>query len=189
MPAGPAAGLDGWHLDTTGNTEYLGCRSEWSGQSGYRYSCRNNEVASGAVAFTGCRTDRSTGNGFLAADGVAIPLSLTGCTFKRDGANNAPAYAGIRLRRFAGPVTITGCQVFPGVNDDGSGRLTPHQAIRVTGGGRAVLAGCYLQGSKRAWDVDDSSSIVHDRTTTWVNGTTSAPRAVTGPVMDGVAGP
>src|SRR5690348_4165600 len=137
------SGRDGWHLDTTGNTEYLGCRSEWSGQSGYWYTCRNNEVASGAVAFTGCRTDRSAGNGFLATGGVAIPLALTGCTFKRDGANNRAAYAGIRVRRFAGPVTITGCQVFPGVNDDGSGRLTPHQAIRVTGGGRAVLAGCY----------------------------------------------
>jgi hypothetical protein len=183
------SGRDGWHLDTTGNTEYLGCRSEWSGQSGYWYTCRNNEVASGAVAFTGCRTDRSSGNGFLATGGVAIPLALTGCTFKRDGANNRAAYAGIRVRQFAGPVTITGCQVFPGVNDDGSGRLTPHQAIRVTGGGRAVLAGCYLQGSKRAWDADASSSIVYDRTTTWVNGTTSVPRAAAGPVMDAVAGP
>ncbi len=67
------SGRDGWHIDTTGNTEYLGCRSEWSGQSGYWYSCRNNEVASGAVAFTGCRTDRSAGNGFLATGGVADP--------------------------------------------------------------------------------------------------------------------
>ena len=178
------SGLDGWHIDTTGNTEYLGCRSEWSGQSGYRYSCRNNEVASGAVAFTGCRTDRSTGNGFLATGGVAIPLALTGCTFKRDAANNAAAYAGIRLRRFAGPVTITGCQVFPGVNDDGSGPLTPYQAIRVTGGSRAILAGCYLHGHRRGWHADSSSSIVHERTTTWAKGLTSAPVVVDGPGQD-----
>jgi len=44
------SGHDGWHLDTTGNTDYLGCRSEWSGQSGYHYSCRNNRTASGGVA-------------------------------------------------------------------------------------------------------------------------------------------
>ena len=138
-------------------------------------------VADCGVAFTGCRTDRSAGNGFLATDGVAIPLALTGCTFKRDAANSRAAYAGIRVRRFAGPITITGCQVFPGVNDDGSGRLTPHQAIRVTGGGRVVLAGCYLQGSKRAWDADEASSIVYERTTTWASGPTSAPLSADGP--------
>ncbi len=175
------SGRDGWHLDTTGNTEYLGCRSEWSGQSGYRYTCRNNRTASGGVAFTGCRTDRSAGNGFLAADGVAIPLALTGCTFKRDAANNRTAYAGIRIRRFAGPVTITGCQVFPGLDDDGAGQLTPHQAIRVSGGSRAVLAGCYLQGHQRAWHADGSSSIIYDRTTTWAKGPTNAPVLVAGP--------
>jgi hypothetical protein len=175
------SGHDGWHLDTTGNTEYLGCRSEWSGWSGYRYTCRNNRTASGGVAFTGCRTDRSAGNGFLAADGVAIPLALTGCTFRRDAANNRTAYAGIRIRRFAGPVTITGCQVFPGVNDDATGRLTPYQAICVTGGSRAVLAGCYLQGRGRAGHADASSSLTYDSTTTWAKGLTDSPVIVTGP--------
>jgi hypothetical protein len=175
------SGQDGWHLDTTGNTEYLGCRSEWSGHSGYRYTCRNNQIASGGVAFTGCRTDRSAGNGFLATGGVAIPLALTGCTFKRDAANNRTAYAGIRVRRFAGPVTITGCQVFPGLNDDGTGALTPYQAIRVTGGSRAVLAGCYLHGHRRAWHADSSSSVICDRTTTWARGPTSGPVIVAGP--------
>jgi hypothetical protein len=175
------SGHDGWHLDTTGNTEYLGCRSEWSGQSGYRYTCRNNQSACGGVAFTGCRTDRSTANGFLATDGVAIPLALTGCTFRRDAANNRAAYAGIRIRRFAGPVTITGCQVFPGADDDGTGELTPHQAIRVTGRSRAVLSGCYLQGHRHAWDADTSSSVRYDRATTWAKGPTSAPVPLTGP--------
>ena len=113
---------------------------------------------------------------------MAIPLALTGCTFKRDGANNRTAYAGIRIRRFAGPVTITGCQVFPGVNDDGTGDLTPYQAIRVTGGSRAVLAGCYLHGRQRAWHTDASSSVIHDRTTTtWARGPTSDPVHVAGP--------
>jgi hypothetical protein len=127
------SGRDGWHLDTTGNTEYLGCRSEWSGRSGYRYTCRNNRTASGGVAFTGCRTDRSAAHGFLAAGGLAIPLSVTGCTFKRDGASGSAGGAGIRIRDFPGTVTITGCQVFPGLNDDGTGEVTPRQAIRVTG--------------------------------------------------------
>lgn len=175
------AGRDGWHIDTTGNTEYLGCRSEWSGQSGYHYSCRNNRTASGGVAFTACRTDRSTGHGFLAADGVAIPLSLTGCTFKRDAAGNSRDHAGICLRNFAGPVTITGCQVFPGLNDDGSGSSTPHQALHVTGGSRVILAGCYLHGQHQAWHRDRSSSVTHERTTTWVRGATHAPANVPGP--------
>ena len=138
-------------------------------------------VANCGVAFTGCRTDRSAGNGFLATGGVAIPLAVTGCTFKRDAANNHTAYAGIRIRRFAGPVTVTGCQVFPGLNDDGTGALTPYQAIRVTGGSRAILAGCYLHGRRRAWHADGASSIVYDPTTTWASGPTSDPAAVAGP--------
>ena len=112
---------------------------------------------------------------------MAIPLALTGCTFKRDAANDRAAYAGIRVRRFAGPVTITGCQVFPGLNDDGTGALTPYQALRVTGGSRAVLAGCYLHGHRRAWTADDTSSVICDRTTTWATGPTSGPVIVAGP--------
>jgi hypothetical protein len=175
------SGQDGWHLDTTGNTEYLGCRSEWSGQSGYHYTCGNNQTASGGVAFTGCRTDRSAGHGFIAADGLAIPLALTGCTFRRDVWSNDTDCAGIGVRNFGGTITITGCQVFPGLNDDGTGDVTPHRAIRVTGGSRAVLAGCYLQGYEHAWDADGSSSIICDRTTTWAEGPTSAPVIVAGP--------
>ena len=175
------SGRDGWHLDTTGNTEYLGCRSEWSGRSGYRYTCRNNRTASGGVAFTGCRTDRSAAHGFLAAGGLAIPLSVTGCTFKRDGASGSAGGAGIRIRDFPGTVTITGCQVFPGLNDDGTGEVTPRQAIRVSGGGRAVFAGCYLQGRQRAWQAGRASAISYDRTTTWAKGPTSAAVIVGGP--------
>jgi hypothetical protein len=175
------SGRDGWHLDTTGNTEYLGCRSEWSGRSGYRYTCRNNRTASGGVAFTGCRTDRSAAHGFLAAGGLAIPLSVTGCTFKRDAASGSAGGAGIRIRDFPGTVTITGCQVFPGLNDDGTGEVTPRQAVRVTGGGRAVFAGCYLQGRQRAWQAGSASAVIYDRTTTWAKGPTSAPVIVAGP--------
>jgi hypothetical protein len=175
------SGGDGWHIDTTGNTEYLGCRSEWSGRSGYRYTCRNNRTAAGGVAFTACRTDRSTEHGFLAAGGVPIPLSLTGCTFKRDGAGNDTAHAGICLSGFAGPVTVTGCQVFPGVNDDGSGSPSPHQAIGVTGGSRVILSGCYLHGDQRSWQCDRGSSVTHSGSTTWVRGATHAPVTVAGP--------
>ncbi len=71
--------------------------------------------------------------------------------------------------------------MFPGLNDDGTGKHTPPQAIRVTGGSRAVLAGCYLQGHKRAWHADGSSSIIYDRTTTWASGPANAPVNVAGP--------
>jgi hypothetical protein len=175
------SGQDGWHIDTTGNTEYLGCRSEWSGRSGYRYTCGNNQTAAGGVAFTGCRTDRSAGFGFAVDGGLPIPLSLTGCTFKRDGASADPGCAGIGVRDFGGTITFTGCQVFPGLNDDGSGDVTPHQAIRLVRSSRTVLAGCYLQGYQRAWDTDRSSQVSYDRTTTWAQGPTSSPVMVDGP--------
>ena len=71
--------------------------------------------------------------------------------------------------------------MFPGLNDDGTGALTPYQALRVTGGSRAVLAGCYLHGHRRAWHADDTSSVICDRTTTWATGPTSGPVIVAGP--------
>ncbi len=134
-------GRDGWHIDTTGNTEYLGCRSEWSGRSGYRYTCQNNRTASGGVAFTGCRTDRSAGHGFLATGGLAIPLALTGCTFKRDAANNGSGHAGIRIRNFA-EHPVGHCPQVPPVlleplrHPGTLGRPSAHRS-------RPLLAGCH----------------------------------------------
>jgi len=51
----------------------------------------------------------------------------------------------------------------------------------VTGGSRVVLAGCYVHGHRRAWDADGTSSVICDRTTTWVKGPTSGPVIVAGP--------
>jgi hypothetical protein len=51
----------------------------------------------------------------------------------------------------------------------------------MTGGSRAVFAGCYLQGRKHACQADRSSSTIYDRTTTWAKGPTSAPIIIAGP--------
>jgi hypothetical protein len=51
----------------------------------------------------------------------------------------------------------------------------------MTGGSRAVFAGCYLHGRKHACQSDRSSSIIYDRTTTWAKEPTSAPIIITGP--------
>ena len=88
-----------------------GPRRSWPGGGGHWAQCE-------------ARTGRSTVHGFLAADGLPIPLALTGCTSKRDAASNDTICAGIRIRNFGGTITITGCQVFPGLNDDGTGKVT-----------------------------------------------------------------
>jgi hypothetical protein len=173
------SGADGWNLDTTGNSQYNGCRSEWSGGQGYRYECNNDGTASGGVSFTGCHTDRSAQNGFLAAGGSGVPLLLTGCSFKRDGAAGGTTYAGLALSGYPGPAVAAGCVVFPGVNDDGSGIPSPHNGLSIGGTERALLSGCYIQGHSRAWTVD-SSPLVHTACA-WAEGPTNARVIVAGP--------
>lgn len=174
------SGADGWSLNTTANTQYNGCRSEWSAGNGYRYVCSNNRNAAGGITFTDCRTDRSAQNGFLVdQSAVGVPLLLTGCSFKRDGGAGGTTYAGLALRSYPAPVVVAGCVVFPGVNDDGSGVNGPYSGLKINSTKQALLSSCYIQGVNRAWTVDSSPRSC--AACAWATGPTYAPVAISGP--------
>lgn len=181
------SGGEGWWLDTVVNSQFTGCRSEWSGGHGYRYQCRNDGVGSGSTLFSGCSTDRSSKHGFLATNfgGTgAVPLLLSGCYFRRDGAAGGSQYAALCSSGYAATICATGSCSFPGYDDDGGGLLTPYLAIKATGtGARIQLAGGYWQGSDHSWQVDPGNSVLYNAgSVTFAKGATASPQTiVTGP--------
>ena len=179
------AGLNGWELFNCTNGQFHGCRSEWSGQEGYHYTTDNaGNAGSGSVLFCGCTTDRSTHNGFLVAGsaGASIPLTLCGCVLRRDGSDGGNNRAGINVTGYSATVAITGCEVHPGSNDDGTGRYSPYNAIRATSGSRLQLSGGYLQSTTSPWYKDGTSSIVYPANgVTFARGNNNAPVIVAGP--------
>jgi hypothetical protein len=185
------SGLDGWNIDTTANTIYLGCRSEWSGRNGYSYACNNAGNAAGGVNFVGCTTDRSTQHGFTAAGPAGIPVNLAGCYLRRDGANNGQGgggYAGLHLSGYPGVANVSGTVIYPGVNDDGTGTTSPQYAVYLAGGNTLVeFSGCFLQGANTAV-FDDGTSTVHwDDATSFATGPTSSPTYLAAAATGGTA--
>lgn len=180
------SGGDNWWLDTVVNNQFIGCRSEWSAGQGYRYQCRNDGTGSGSTLFSGCSTDRSSKNGFLATSGGgtgAVPLLLSGCFFRRDGAAGGPAYAALNAASYAATIAATGCCSFPGFDDDGGGLLTPYYSVRSTGGSRVQLAGGWWQGNDHSWYTDTGGTIVYNaNSVTFARGGTASPQLI-------VAGP
>lgn len=180
------SGADNWWLDTVVNNQYIGCRSEWSGGHGYRYQCRNDNTGSGSTLFSGCSTDRSSRSGFLATSSGgtgAVPLLLSGCYFRRDGALGGSGFASLNVAAYGATIAATGCCAFPGLDDDGGGLLTPYFALRATGGARIQLSGGYWQGNDHCWFTDTGGTIVYvPGSVTFARGTTASPQTI-------VAGP
>lgn len=175
---------DGWYINTTANTQYVGCRSEHAGGIGYNFNCNNNAQSSGSVLFSGCSTDQSTTYGFQANGPDGVTLTLSGCSFRRDGANagsGGGSYAAIQANSYPGQLIITGCQVFPGVNDDGSGTNSPQFALAMTGSTYVQVSGCSFQAATTAISDDGTNTaVVYDAATSLATGTTASPTIVNG---------
>ena len=182
------SGLNGWELFNCVSTQFLGCRSEWAGAEGYHYTTGNaGNAGSGAVLFCGCTTDRNSHNGFLidGSGGAAVPLTLSGCVLRRDGSDGGNNRAGINVTGYfngstPATVAVTGCEVHPGSNDDGSGKYSPYNTIRATNNSRIRVTGGYYQSATTAWYKDSTSAIVATGCD-FATGPVNAPVLVAGP--------
>lgn len=127
------AGKHGWYIAGAANSVFLGCRSEWSALDGYNLGGTGTGQGSGGPAFIGCTTDRNAHSGFAIPSTGNGPISLTGCTLRRDGAASASGgYAAVRVDGATAPVVITGLTVYPGTDDDGGGNNSPQYGLSVT---------------------------------------------------------
>jgi hypothetical protein len=179
------SGANGWLIDTATNNIFLGCRSEHSGSYGYQYANTPGSKA-GSVLFAACTTDQSTLNGFYIPTGVTgPPIQVTGCLFHRDGQNGGSdlsTTAGISINAYGSPVLIDGCQVYPGVNDDGSGVNAPHNGILLAGANSLVqISGSFFQGATAAVSDDGSGFTLWDTVSSLRTGTPASPTAVARP--------
>lgn len=149
--------LTGWSITAAAsNSSFIGCRAEWSGQSGWDISASTGTAqGSGGWSFIGCSTDRNGQHGMNITSAGNGPILVSGCTFRRDGRNSTSgSYAAINVAAAVAPVILTGFSVFVGVNDDGTGNLSPQFGLAVTG----------------STSVSYSDAFIHAATTTIVNG-------------------
>lgn len=178
------SGSDGWLINTTSNSIYLGCRSEHAGAAGYHYVCSNAGQSSGSVAFVGCTTDQAERNGMELAGPSGVPILLSGCYFRRDGANGGAGgggYAAVYANGYPGAVIITGCVVFPGVNDDGTGAVSPQFGLKMSRSSYVQVSGCRFHAASTPVSDDGTNrQVVYDGATSFATGPTRSPAATGG---------
>jgi hypothetical protein len=137
-------GFNGWQVGNAINSTFIACRSDNNALNGFYFD--SGDGTSGYVGgplFVGCSTNRNGQNGVLvpsAANGHT-PITFSGCRFQRDGSTSTTAgYAGVNINGSTQPILLSGCQVSPGTNSDGSGNNTPQYGLYASG------ASVYIQG-------------------------------------------
>lgn len=149
------AGGNAFEFSNMPNSRVSDCRAEWSEGYGY-YVTGNfgNGQGSGGMSFSNCSTDRNRFDGmFVNATGNA-PLLVSNCTFRRDGRVGGAGggdYSGFRATAAGMPVLLDNIGVYPGVDDDGTGTLSPVNAFKVSGSTYVALASGFLHGATNGW--------------------------------------
>jgi hypothetical protein len=146
---------DGFYIQNGSNCVWTACRSEHNGGNGYTYVCTNSATGSGGVRLVGCSSDRNEAHGIYitSGNGSGVPLVLSACAFRRDGAQKNSGggdFAGITVSDYPGPVQISGCSVWPGVDDNSMGVPSPNHGMRLvhnTPRTRVVVGSSYIQGA------------------------------------------
>jgi Pectate lyase superfamily protein/Right handed beta helix region len=180
---------DGFHITNAANGTFIGCRSEHNAGDGYAFVCTNSATGSGGVRFLGCSTDNCDANGIsiTSTNNSGVPVQLTGCTFRRDGYNGGDGgggYAGVYISAYPGTVHISGCAVWPGVEDDGTGPNIPEIGMVLSGNTPrtyVIVGASYIQGASTAISDDGSAGgVCYGMDVLAATGTTSYP-SVQGP--------
>lgn len=150
------SGGHGWFVAGAANSSFVACRSEWSTFNGWEIGgSTGTGTGSGGWNMIGCTTDRNAQHGVNITSTGNGPIVISGCTFRRDGrASTSAGWAAICIASATAPISISGFNIYPGVNDDGAGNLSPQIGITVTG----------------STSVSYSDAFIHAATTTIVNG-------------------
>lgn len=156
-----------WHRGG-GDVHYNGCRAAWNRQHGFHV-----DIANDGLQYVGCSTDRNAWDGWHLSGGTNYrPIMLDGCFARRDGRNNNVAgglYAGFAIVGVNsgskhGPVALTGCAVYTGVDDGGGGITTPDYGLKVSQGQIVTVTGGHYNGVTAALLDTDSVCVRHDST-------------------------
>lgn len=174
------AGNHGWQPFGAANATFIGCRAEFSAGDGFHLSgAWGTGNGSGMVQFIGCSTDRNTGNGVnIDATGTAC-VTFTGLMTRRDGNGTGNSAVAIAAGANVVPVQVSDWQCFPGVNDNGSGTLTPQFGLNVAGALQYLgISGAFIHAATTATAGMTVPNNVSWRNVATRTGTTAAPTAV-----------
>jgi hypothetical protein len=173
---------DGFTITNLSNSALIGCRSEHN-NVGFNFNSTSWGTGSGGGKLIGCSTDRNQQNGMTIASTAvqSVPLVLSGCAFRRDGRNSdlgGGGYAGLQITGYNSAVLVSGCNVFPGVNDDGTGVNSPQIGLLLNGNfglaSQIMLAGSYFQGATTGISDDNSGTTLYDGTVVAGSGLTGS---------------
>jgi len=146
---------DGFYIQNGSNSVWTACRSEHNAGNGYTYMSSSTSTGSGVARLVGCSSDRNEAHGIYitSSDGLGLPVVLSACAFRRDGRQDQAGggvFAGIAISSYPGPVQISGCTVWPGVDDDGTGTPSPNYGLILATNApksQVVVAASYIQGA------------------------------------------
>jgi len=176
------AGSEGWFIGNgNANSKFIGCRSEFSASHGFQLSGSwNTGTGAGGPHFAGCSTDRNAKSGvFISATGTQ-PVQFTGHYARRDGSSSTTQFAGFEISSATIPVTINGLAVYPGVNDDGSGNLSPWTGLNSSGPPTlASVTGAYLHAATQGLNGSAPYGLSSYRNIQVRTGSTASPSAIT----------
>lgn len=137
----------GFRFEGFMNGQVSNIRAEWSGQHGVLLTSGywGSGQGSGGATFVGISTDRNGMHGvFVDATGAGT-LHFIGPRLRRDGRNNGAGgggYAGITVAATATmPVLVDDLDVYPGVDDNGTGTQSPQYGVSAVTGGPSVTIG------------------------------------------------
>lgn len=148
----------GFFLAAMANSTYTSCRSEFNSRGYYITGSWGTGTGSGGGTWLGCSTDRNTQHGYHIDATGSAPLNIIGPYCRRDGRNSGTgggSFAGIFGDSSTCPINIVSPNIFPGVDDSGSGTNSPQIGIRessctflgVSGGGYVHAATTALSGN------------------------------------------
>lgn len=157
------------------NSTFTNCRAEFC-QVGFALTgAWGTGTGSGGMTFTGCSTDRNVLHGISVTATGTTPVQFTGAYNRRDASNgsgNAVHVAGATI-----PFTWSG-DIFPGVNDDGSGTNTPVTAVSVGTSSFVTVGPGFVQGATNAIvDAGGNTTFNIAPNTGVATGTTASPTA------------
>lgn len=121
----------GYQFSACNNMKLTGCRSEFN-QIGYEMNWGTGQT--GMLQLANCSTDRNQQHGIDIAALSNMPILISNMMLRRDGSSSTSAgYAGVNVQAAAtAPVILSNVVTAPGVNDNGTGNLSPQYGISIS---------------------------------------------------------
>jgi hypothetical protein len=167
----------GFFISGCQNSHFIGARSEFNNLYGIQISgAQGSGTGSGPLVFDGFSTDRNASHGIYINATGTIPVVFNSPQCRRDASSSPTGGAGILIDSATTcPVILNDVTTFPGVNDNGTGTLSPQYGINIIGTGFTQVNGAYLHAATAGLN----GTPTNNRAVAVRAGSTASPGAIT----------